>query len=105
MTGTSTVDPEGSGSGGVGGSIDRSHLLLVGGGARSGLGGRSPFAVGGYRVTLVARCSDGLRLVPAHDRSDLGRERYLCFVDGSVRTYVCSRRDARSGWSSRASGP
>jgi short-subunit dehydrogenase len=54
MTGTPTSDPEGSGT------VDRSHLLLVGAGPGLGMAIARRFAVGGYRVTLVARSSDRL---------------------------------------------
>ena len=43
------------------GSVDRRHLLLVGAGPGLGLAVARRFAVGGYRVTLVARSTDGLR--------------------------------------------
>jgi hypothetical protein len=43
------------------GSVDGRHLLLVGAGPGLGLAVARPFAVGGYRVTLVARSTDGLR--------------------------------------------
>ena len=42
------------------GSVDDRHLLLVGAGPGLGMAVASRFAVGGYRVTLVARSSDGL---------------------------------------------
>jgi short-subunit dehydrogenase len=62
MKGTTTSDREGSRSGeavDVGG-VDRRHLLLVGAGPGLGLAVARRFAVGGYRVTLVARSTDGL---------------------------------------------
>jgi short-subunit dehydrogenase len=40
------------------GTIDRSHLLLVGAGPGLGLAVAHRFAVGGYRVTLAARSTD-----------------------------------------------
>ena len=43
------------------GSVDGRHLLLVGAGPGLGLAVARRFAVGGYRVTLVARSTDGLR--------------------------------------------
>jgi short-subunit dehydrogenase len=55
MTGTPTTDLEGSGS-----SVDRRHLLLVGAGPGLGMAVAHRFAVGGYRVTLVARSGDRL---------------------------------------------
>jgi short-subunit dehydrogenase len=54
-----TADSESDGAGGVG-TVDRGHLLLVGAGPGLGLAVARRFAVGGYRVTLVARSSDGL---------------------------------------------
>src|SRR6202451_3794271 len=42
------------------GSIDDRHLLLVGAGPGLGMAIARRFAVGGYRVTLVARSADGL---------------------------------------------
>jgi short-subunit dehydrogenase len=43
------------------GSVDDRHLLLVGAGPGLGLALARRFAVGGYRVTLVARSTDRLR--------------------------------------------
>jgi short-subunit dehydrogenase len=43
------------------GSVDRRRLLLVGAGPGLGLAVARRFAVGGYRVTLVARGTDSLR--------------------------------------------
>ena len=42
------------------GTVDRRHLLLLGAGPGLGLAVARRFAVGGYRVTLVARSTDGL---------------------------------------------
>src|ERR1700733_11216382 len=44
-----------------GSSIDSRHLLLVGAGPGLGMAVARRFAEGGYRVTLVARSTDGLR--------------------------------------------
>jgi short-subunit dehydrogenase len=44
-----------------GSSIDNRHLLLVGAGPGLGMAVARRFADGGYRVTLVARGTDGLR--------------------------------------------
>lgn len=44
-----------------GASIDDRHLLLVGAGPGLGMAVARRFADGGYRVTLVARSTDGLR--------------------------------------------
>jgi short-subunit dehydrogenase len=46
---------------GAGSSIDNRHLLLVGAGPGLGMAVARRFARGGYRVTLVARGTDGLR--------------------------------------------
>ena len=43
------------------GSIDNRHLLLVGAGPGLGMALARRFAEGGYRVTLMARSTDGLR--------------------------------------------
>jgi short-subunit dehydrogenase len=43
-----------------GSSIDSRHLLLVGAGPGLGMAVARRFAAGGYRVTLVARSTDGL---------------------------------------------
>jgi short-subunit dehydrogenase len=43
------------------GSVDGRHLLLVGAGPGLGMAVARRFAAGGYRVTLVARSTDGLR--------------------------------------------
>jgi short-subunit dehydrogenase len=57
MTDTPTSDPDGGG--GVG-TINRSHLLLVGAGPGLGMAVARRFAVGRYRLTLVARSTDRL---------------------------------------------
>jgi short-subunit dehydrogenase len=44
-----------------GSAIDNRHLLLVGAGPGLGMAVARRFAGGGYRVTLVARSTDGLR--------------------------------------------
>jgi short-subunit dehydrogenase len=44
-----------------GSSIDNRHLLLVGAGPGLGMAVARRFADGGYRITLVARRTDGLR--------------------------------------------
>jgi len=43
------------------GLVDARHLLLVGAGPGLGMAVARRFAAGGYRVTLVARSTDGLR--------------------------------------------
>src|SRR6201999_1027174 len=45
----------------VPGSVDARHLLLVGAGPGLGMAVARRFAAGGFRVTLVARSTDGLR--------------------------------------------
>jgi short-subunit dehydrogenase len=60
MTAVSSRDPKEGGTGEAVGSVDRRHLLLVGAGPGLGLAVARRFAVGGYRVTLVARSNDGL---------------------------------------------
>ncbi len=47
-------------TGGADSSIDNRHLLLVGAGPGLGMAVARRFANGGYRVTLVARSTDGL---------------------------------------------
>jgi NADP-dependent 3-hydroxy acid dehydrogenase YdfG len=54
MTGTADSEPDGVGA------IDRNHLLLVGAGPGLGMAVARRFAVGGYRITLVARSTDRL---------------------------------------------
>ena len=70
MTGTPTSNPDRTR--GVG-TINRGHLLLVGAGPGLGMAIARRFAVGGYRVTLVARSTDGLRDL-AGSLSDTGAE-------------------------------
>jgi short-subunit dehydrogenase len=57
MTGAPASDPERAGGTGA---VNRSHLLLIGAGPGLGLAIARRFAVGGYRVTLVARSADRL---------------------------------------------
>jgi len=70
MTGTPTSKPDRSG--GVG-TVDLTHLLLVGAGPGLGVALARRFAVGGYRVTLVARSNDKLADL-AGGLSDTGTE-------------------------------
>jgi short-subunit dehydrogenase len=79
MTGTPTSDPDRSG--GVG-AVDSSHLLLVGAGPGLGMAVARRFAVGGYRVTLVARNTDKLGDL-AGSLSDTGAEVGTIEVDAS----------------------
>jgi short-subunit dehydrogenase len=55
------------------GTVNRNHLLLVGAGPGLGMAIARRFAVGGYRITLVARSADGLRDL-AGGLSDTGAE-------------------------------
>jgi hypothetical protein len=57
------------------GSVDGRHLLLVGAGPGLGMAVARRFAVGGYRVTLVARSPDGFadHPVPALATVSLGK--------------------------------
>jgi short-subunit dehydrogenase len=55
------------------GTIDRGRLLLVGAGAGLGLAVARRFAVGGYRVTLLARSTDRLADL-AHSLDETGAE-------------------------------
>ena len=72
---TPTGDPEGSSSEDTVrvGTIDRSHLLLVGAGPGLGSAVARRFAVGGYRVTLLARKTDRLGEL-AQSLDDTGAE-------------------------------
>ena len=72
---TPTGDREGSSSEDTVrvGTIDRSHLLLVGAGPGLGSAVARRFAVGGYRVTLLARKTDRLGKL-AQSLDDTGAE-------------------------------
>ena len=70
MAGIPNRDPEGSNRVGT---VDRSHLLLVGAGPGLGMAVARRFAAGGYRVTLVARSADKLGDL-ASGLSDTGAE-------------------------------
>jgi short-subunit dehydrogenase len=81
---TPTGDSEGSSSedtAGVG-TIDRGHLLLVGAGPGLGLAVARRFAVGGYRVTLLARKTDRLGEL-AQSLDDTGAEINTIAADAS----------------------
>lgn len=81
---TPTGDSEGSSSEdtvGVG-TIDRGHLLLVGAGPGLGLAVARRFAVGGYRVTLLARKTDRLGEL-AQSLDDTGAEINTIEADAS----------------------
>jgi short-subunit dehydrogenase len=64
------------------GSVDGRHLLLVGAGPGLGLAVARRFAAGGYRVTLVARSTDGLRDL-AGALADTGAEINTIAADAS----------------------
>jgi NAD(P)-dependent dehydrogenase (short-subunit alcohol dehydrogenase family) len=79
MTGTPTSKPDRSGDDGT---IDRTHLLLVGAGPGLGVAVARRFAVGGYRVTLVARSKDKLADL-VNSLSDTGAEVATIEADAS----------------------
>jgi short-subunit dehydrogenase len=81
---TPTGDSEGSSSEDTVrvGTIDRDHLLLVGAGPRLGLAVARRFAVGGYRVTLLARKTDRLGEL-AQSLDDTGAEINTIAADAS----------------------
>jgi short-subunit dehydrogenase len=84
MNGTPTSDREG---GRIGeavdvGTVDRRHLLLLGAGPGLGLAVARRFAVGGYRVSLVARSTDGLSHLAA-SLADTGAEIVTIEADAS----------------------
>ncbi len=79
MTGAPTSDPQSSGGAGT---VDRRHLLLVGAGPGLGMAVARRFAVGGYRVTLVARSADRLGDL-ARSLSDTGAETATIEADAS----------------------
>jgi short-subunit dehydrogenase len=65
-----------------GSSIDNRHLLLVGAGPGLGMAVARRFAAGGYRVTLVARSSDGLHDL-AESLADTGAQVDTVAADAS----------------------
>src|ERR1700733_7343328 len=65
-----------------GSSIDNRHLLLVGAGPGLGMAVARRFADGGYRVSLVARSTDGLRDL-ADSMSDTGAQIDTIAADAS----------------------
>jgi short-subunit dehydrogenase len=75
MTGTTPREVRGSG-------IDSRHLLLVGAGPGLGVAVARRFAQGGYRVTLVARSTDGLNRL-ASDLADTGPDIETISADAS----------------------
>jgi short-subunit dehydrogenase len=68
--------------GDTGSSIDNRHLLLVGAGPGLGMAVARRFADGGYRVTLVARSTDGLRDL-AESLADTGAQIDTITADAS----------------------
>jgi short-subunit dehydrogenase len=68
--------------GNAGASTDNRHLLLVGAGPGLGMAVARRFAEGGYRVTLVARSSDGLGKL-AESLSDTGAQVDTAAADAS----------------------
>ncbi|WP_426563362.1 SDR family NAD(P)-dependent oxidoreductase [Angustibacter sp. McL0619] len=79
MTEPSTSDPDASARAH---SVSRSHLLLVGAGPGLGAAVARRFAIGGYRVTLVARSADRLADL-ADSLSDTGAEIATIEADAS----------------------
>jgi short-subunit dehydrogenase len=65
-----------------GSSIDDRHLLLIGAGPGLGMAVARRFADGGYRVTLVARSTDGLSDL-ADGLADTGAQIYRVAADAS----------------------
>jgi short-subunit dehydrogenase len=65
-----------------GSSIDNRHLLLVGAGPGLGIAVARRFASGGYRVTLVARSTDGLGVL-ANSLADTGAQIDTIAADAS----------------------
>jgi short-subunit dehydrogenase len=72
------------------GTIDRGHLLLVGAGPGLGLAVARRFAVGGYRVTLLARKTDRLGEL-AQSLDDTGAEIDTIEADASDSDDLRSR--------------
>jgi short-subunit dehydrogenase len=73
--------PDGSVSGSRA-SVDNHHLLLVGAGPGLGMAVARRFAIGSYRVTLVARSTDGLRDL-AQSLADTGAQIDTIAADAS----------------------
>ena len=64
------------------GAVDGRHLLLVGAGPGLGLAIARRFAIGGYRITLVARSTDGLDKL-ADSLADTGADIKTVSADAS----------------------
>ena len=73
-----------------GSSIDNRHLLLVGAGPGLGMAVARRFAEGGYRVTLVARSTDGLRDL-ADSLADTGAQIDTAAADASDSEGLAAR--------------
>jgi short-subunit dehydrogenase len=73
-----------------GSSIDSRHLLLVGAGPGLGMAVARRFAEGGYRVTLVARSTDGLRSL-ADSLADTGAQIDTAAADASDSEGLAAR--------------
>jgi short-subunit dehydrogenase len=73
-----------------GSSIDNRHLLLVGAGPGLGMAVARRFAKGGYRVTLVARSTDGLRDL-ADSLADTGAQIDTAAADASDSEGLAAR--------------
>ena len=86
MIGTTPREAQGSG-------IDSRHLLLVGAGPGLGVAVARRFAQGGYRVTLVARSTDGLDRL-AGDLADTGADIDTISADASDPEDLRVRLDA-----------
>jgi short-subunit dehydrogenase len=95
MTGTTPREAQGSG-------IDSRHLLLVGAGPGLGVAVARRFAQGGYRVTLVARSTDGLERL-ADELADTGADIDTTCADAgdpeelAARLSALYRRDGAPG--------
>jgi short-subunit dehydrogenase len=70
--------------------IDNRHLLLVGAGPGLGMAVARRFAEGGYRVTLVARSTDGLRDL-ADSLADTGAQIDTAAADASDSEGLAAR--------------
>jgi short-subunit dehydrogenase len=80
-------------SGAQGSSIDARHLLLVGAGPGLGTAVARRFAEGGYRVTLVARSTDGLQEL-ADDLTETGADINTISADASDPELLGERMSA-----------
>lgn len=90
MTTTPTSGPDRTG-----GTLDRSHLVLVGAGPGLGMAIARRFAVAGYRNTLVAPSTDRLRDL-AGGLSDTGAETGTIEADASDPDGLGARKPSSS---------